>query len=249
MRCCVLAADAASGPTPRKSSEAGSVSFDTRSRRRYQSGFSFGGGDLGGSATALTTLRALRPRDAARSDAGASEAAPRDALAAEAAALGLWFATLAVAVAGVALIARRCRGPSAPPFFSRKKAGISLQTLSYGFAPDLDFEFGEAYEHAMAARHLMGARGLVMIDPSEIVLKDVIGEGSFGRVWSATWQSSEVAVKEFVLAQAAFAGGSMHRRDIIEEIVGEAGIMAYLRHPKVLQLYGCSLTAQAIWIV
>jgi serine/threonine protein kinase len=81
------------------------------------------------------------------------------------------------------------------------------------------------------------------------VLRDVIGEGSFGRVWSASWQSSEVAVKEFVLAQAAFAGGAMHRRDIIEEIVGEAGIMAYLRHPKILQLYGCSLTAQAIWIV
>ncbi|KAH8086673.1 protein kinase [Aureococcus anophagefferens] len=36
---------------------------------------------------------------------------------------------------------------------------------------------------------------------------------------------------------AAFAGGAMHRRDIIEEIVGEAGIMAYLRHPKILQLW------------
>ena len=102
---------------------------------------------------------------------------------------------------------------------------------------------------AMRARHLANRHALVMIDPSEIVLRDVIGEGSFGRVWSASWQSSEVAVKEFVLAQAAFAGGAMHRRDIIEEIVGEAGIMAYLRHPKILQLYGCSLTAQAIWIV
>ena len=149
----------------------------------------------------------------------------------------------------------------------------------------------------------------MLIDPSEITLRHVIGEGSFGRVWSATWQSSDVAVKEFTLAQArvsasvekvrlslslggdrsrlntiesvslhchtlcefvgtlhsphlglcqghretgfqaAFAGGAMHRRDIIEEIVGEAGIMAYLRHPKILQLYGCSLTAQAIWIV
>ena len=56
-------------------------------------------------------------------------------------------------------------------------------------------------------------------------------------------------MKEFVLAQAAFAGGSLQRRDIVEAIVGEAGIMAYLRHPKVLQLYGCALTAQAIWIV
>ncbi len=40
-----------------------------------------------------------------------------------------------------------------------------------------------------------------------------------------------------------------NRREIIEEIVGEAGIMSYLRHPRILQLFGCSLTAQAIWIV
>lgn len=41
----------------------------------------------------------------------------------------------------------------------------------------------------------------------------------------------------------------MERNNIIEEIVGEAGVMACLRHPKILQLYGCSLTMQAIWIV
>jgi len=135
------------------------------------------------------------------------------------------------------------------PTIPNTKNGISLQMLSYGFAPDLDLEFSEAYEKAMKARHLDNINSLVMIDPAEIVLHDIIGEGSFGRVWSATWQTSAVAVKEFVLAQAAYAGGSIHRKDIIEEIVGEAGIMACLRHPKILQLYGCSLTAQAIWIV
>ncbi len=35
---------------------------------------------------------------------------------------------------------------------------------------------------------------------------------------------------------------------MIEEIVGEAGVMTCLRHPKILQLYGCSLTVQSIWI-
>jgi serine/threonine protein kinase len=35
----------------------------------------------------------------------------------------------------------------------------------------------------------------------------------------------------------------------VEEIIGEAGIMTCLRHPKILQLYGCSLTIQAVWIV
>jgi serine/threonine protein kinase len=38
-------------------------------------------------------------------------------------------------------------------------------------------------------------------------------------------------------------------QQIVEEIIGEAGMMSILRHPNVLQLFGCSLTAQAIWIV
>lgn len=81
------------------------------------------------------------------------------------------------------------------------------------------------------------------------MLSKIIGEGSFGRVWSGHWRNNGVAVKEFVFAQAAIEGGSLQRSSIIEEIVGEAGIMACLRHPKILQLYGCSLTVQAIWIV
>ena len=67
--------------------------------------------------------------------------------------------------------------------------------------------------------------------------------------WSAKWGSSSVAVKEFVFAQAAVAGKSCQQQAIVEEIIGEAGMMAILRHPNVLQLFGCSLTAQAIWIV
>lgn len=58
-----------------------------------------------------------------------------------------------------------------------------------------------------------------------------------------------MAVKEFVFAQAAVAGKSSMQQKIVEEIIGEAGMMAILRHPNVLQLFGCSLTAQAIWIV
>lgn len=58
-----------------------------------------------------------------------------------------------------------------------------------------------------------------------------------------------MAVKEFVFAQAAVAGKSCQQQAIVEEIIGEAGMMAILRHPNVLQLFGCSLTAQAIWIV
>ncbi|CAN0233400.1 unnamed protein product, partial [Phaeothamnion confervicola] len=78
---------------------------------------------------------------------------------------------------------------------------------------------------------------LNVINPKEIVLSRIIGEGSFGRVWSGMWRSSPVAVKEFVFAQAAISGGSLQRSELIEEIVGEAAIMSFLRHPRILHLY------------
>ena len=125
--------------------------------------------------------------------------------------------------------------------------GISLDTLTYGAFNKSNI--GEAYKRAMQTRYVSHPHLLTLIDPQEIFLQRIIGEGTFGRVWSARWRSSKVAVKEFVFAQTAVAGKSKMQGEIVEEIIGEAGMMAILRHPNVLQLFGCSLTAQAIWIV
>jgi len=125
--------------------------------------------------------------------------------------------------------------------------GISLDTLTYSAIQHTSIT--EAYERAMKTRYVEHPHLLTLIDPQEIFLQRIIGEGTFGRVWSARWRSAKVAVKEFVFAQAAVAGKSAMQEQIIEEIIGEAGMMAILRHPNVLQLFGCSLTAQAIWIV
>lgn len=125
--------------------------------------------------------------------------------------------------------------------------GFSLDTLTYSAIEHSSIT--EAYQRAMQNRHVQHPHLLTLIDPQEIFLQRIIGEGTFGRVWSAKWRSSKVAVKEFVFAQAAVAGRSSMQGIIIEEIIGEAGMMAILRHPNVLQLFGCSLTAQAIWIV
>jgi hypothetical protein len=125
--------------------------------------------------------------------------------------------------------------------------GISLDTLTYSALEHTSIT--EAYQRAMQTRHVQHPHLLTLIDPQEIFLQRIIGEGTFGRVWSAKWRSAKVAVKEFVFAQAAVAGKSAMQGEIIEEIIGEAGMMAILRHPNVLQLFGCSLTAQAIWIV
>eukprot|EP00804_Cyclotella_cryptica_P006618 CCRYP_008583-RC/>CCRYP_008583-RC protein AED:0.21 eAED:0.21 QI:408/1/1/1/0.5/0.33/3/247/1254 len=125
--------------------------------------------------------------------------------------------------------------------------GISLDTLTYGTVKNTNV--AEAYHRAMSNRFVKHPHLLTLIDPQEIILHRIIGEGTFGRVWSAKWGNASVAVKEFVFAQAAVAGKSRQQQAIVEEIIGEAGMMAILRHPNVLQLFGCSLTAQAIWIV
>lgn len=134
-------------------------------------------------------------------------------------------------------------------FFGRdaNMKGISLDTLTYSAVENTNV--AEAYQRAMRTRFVNHPHLLTLVDPQEIILHRIIGEGTFGRVWSARWRSSGVAVKEFVFAQAAVAGKSQQQNEIIEEIIGEAGMMAILRHPNVLQLFGCSLTAQAIWIV
>ena len=125
--------------------------------------------------------------------------------------------------------------------------GISLDTLTYSAMENSNIM--DAYQRAMKTRYVQHPHLLTIIDPQEIFLQRIIGEGTFGRVWSARWRSASVAVKEFVFAQAAVAGKSSMQQEIVEEIIGEAGMMAILRHPNVLQLFGCSLTAQAIWIV
>jgi serine/threonine protein kinase len=129
----------------------------------------------------------------------------------------------------------------------RELNGISLDTLTYSALENTNIT--DAYQRAMKTRYVQHPHLLTIIDPQEIFLQRIIGEGTFGRVWSARWRSSSVAVKEFVFAQAAVAGKSSMQQEIVEEIIGEAGMMAILRHPNVLQLFGCSLTAQAIWIV
>jgi serine/threonine protein kinase len=125
--------------------------------------------------------------------------------------------------------------------------GISLDTLTYSAIQHTSIT--DAYQRAMKTRYVQHPHLLTIINPQEIFLQRIIGEGTFGRVWSAKWRSASVAVKEFVFAQAAVAGKSSMQQEIVEEIIGEAGMMAILRHPNVLQLFGCSLTAQAIWIV
>ena len=148
-----------------------------------------------------------------------------------------------IGILGAVICNRQLSSKIFPCFgFDFSRDEIPLDTLS-------NRNITDAYMRAMRTRYVEQPHLLTIMDPQEIFLQRIIGEGTFGRVWSARWKSSSVAVKEFVFAQAAVIGRSSMQQQIVEEIIGEAGMMAILRHPNVLQLFGCSLTAQAIWIV
>lgn len=135
--------------------------------------------------------------------------------------------------------------PSTP--HARQSQSVSLGTLSTGGNRTIDLK--ACYARAMRARHLTTEEVFLTINPQEIELITTIGEGSFGTVWTGVWRNNSVAVKEFCFAQAAIHGDSQQSESLVEEIIGEAGLMTCLRHPKILQLYGCSITPQAVWIV
>ncbi len=129
--------------------------------------------------------------------------------------------------------------------------GVKLTTLmgDNNMMWKMENDIKHRFNKAMQARHLWKVNTLNAVNPKEIMLHHVVGEGSYGRVWSGIWENSPVAVKEFVFAQTAISGSSVRQNELIEEIIGEAMIMSYLRHPRILNLYGCTLTPHAIWIV
>jgi hypothetical protein len=81
--------------------------------------------------------------------------------------------------------------------------GIPLKTLSGGANYHVDFR--ECFERAMKARHLPTHESLLVINPKEIILSKIIGEGSFGRVWHGQWRNNSVAVKVRALSDPYLA--------------------------------------------
>ncbi|KAH3745975.1 abelson tyrosine-protein kinase 1 [Pelomyxa schiedti] len=75
--------------------------------------------------------------------------------------------------------------------------------------------------HASAAVPRVGT-----LDPTELVLKHIVGKGSFGAVFAATWRGAHVAVK---------ISNSREGRD---EFLREAGLLQDMRHPNIVTFYG-----------
>lgn len=163
-----------------------------------------------------------------------------------------WIFVLACVLMGVVvgvLFAIRClKKPNYDDPVTREPNAVTPFPLAaLGGRDDIDLQ--QCLQKAMKARHLPYCDSLQIISQSEVSVIDVIGKGTFGRVWRGLRRNSYVAVKEFVLAQTAVSGGSLDSKEIVTEILGEACVMAFLKHANILTLYGVTLTGQALWII
>jgi len=81
--------------------------------------------------------------------------------------------------------------------------------------------------------------GSAAIRMSELTLKERIGRGSFGVVYRGYWRYTEVAVKQIPITPEVS----------LEGLMGEAKLMANLRHPNVTVLMGLCLSVPDICII
>ncbi|ELP90399.1 tyrosine protein kinase, putative [Entamoeba invadens IP1] len=78
------------------------------------------------------------------------------------------------------------------------------------------------------------------ISTREIVCEEIIGKGSFGDVWSATWKGQEIAVKLIPLEKV--------QKGKLKQTMKEVELMSSLRHPCVLQFFGSGMDEKFLLI-
>ncbi|KAL7722480.1 Tyrosine protein kinase transforming protein SEA [Entamoeba marina] len=71
------------------------------------------------------------------------------------------------------------------------------------------------------------------ISTSEITCEEIIGKGSFGDVWRASWRGQQIAVKLIPLEKV--------QKGSIIQMTKEVQLMRSLRHPCVLQFFGSGM--------
>ena len=72
---------------------------------------------------------------------------------------------------------------------------------------------------------------------SELKMKDLIGGGGFGQVWSATWRGTPVAVKVLAVSHKA----ENIQRAILQEFAAEINMVSGMRHPNICLYIGACL--------
>ncbi|KAF1329076.1 Tkl/drk protein kinase, partial [Globisporangium splendens] len=92
---------------------------------------------------------------------------------------------------------------------------------------------------------LTGATGILSanthIDPKDVLVKEELGQGTFGIMYAATWKETRVAVKKITLQGDT--------KSIITSFGSEASVMAQLWHPNVVMFMGVMVHPEFVGLV
>eukprot|EP01091_Cochliopodium_minus_P019225 TRINITY_DN8022_c0_g1_i1.p1 TRINITY_DN8022_c0_g1~~TRINITY_DN8022_c0_g1_i1.p1 ORF type:complete len:526 (+),score=76.20 TRINITY_DN8022_c0_g1_i1:90-1580(+) len=79
-----------------------------------------------------------------------------------------------------------------------------------------------------------------LIERDEMDLKEIIGKGSFGNVYRATWNELEVAVKTMILSKD---------KSRVEDFLKEVNVLQKLSHPNIVKFYGICVTQKQLCLI
>uniref|UniRef100_A0A7S0KVM2 non-specific serine/threonine protein kinase n=1 Tax=Micromonas pusilla TaxID=38833 RepID=A0A7S0KVM2_MICPS len=107
--------------------------------------------------------------------------------------------------------------------------------------PEFDESLAGQFGSFSQQRALQQAAGRWVIPPQELKLGRRIGSGSFGVVYTADWNGTEVALKQ------------MHNKSLsasnVQEFSGEIRMMQGMRHPNIVLFLGAVIQAPRLSIV
>lgn len=88
------------------------------------------------------------------------------------------------------------------------------------------------------------------VDWSDLRLGDVLGQGAFGRVHSARWRGTAVAVKTLILPAMGSNSHAAVLASLVQDFKAEVAVISALRHPNILLFMGaCTTTADHLALV
>ena len=127
------------------------------------------------------------------------------------------------------------------PFAARGDGGGVPGTINELDDPSFDEALAGQFGSFSQQRALQQAAGRWVIPPQELKLGRRIGSGSFGVVYTADWNGTEVALKQ------------MHDKSLsasnVQEFSGEIRMMQGMRHPNIVLFLGAVIQAPRLSIV
>ena len=118
-------------------------------------------------------------------------------------------------------------------------AGAAAAATAGGAAAAGGASAASSSSASAAALAKMKDLGEMEIDPSEVIIKDLLAEGFFGKVFRGEMHGLDVAIKKLKTDSLKTADPT-EAAELIAELRAEVDVLTHLRHPNVVLIMGAS---------